>query len=459
MTVSFAALLGYVVVQLAIGFWVSRSVQNERDYLLGGRSFGPLLTTASVFATWFGAETCVGAAGEVYANGAGAVSADPYGYGLCLALMGLFIAAPLWRRGLVTLADLFRARYSPLVERTVALLMIPSSLLWAAAQIRAFGGVVSSAAGFEPEMGMLVGTAVVVIYTSAGGLRADAVTDLVQGGVLIATLVILFVVASVDAAAIGPGLDAAATAVPSEAAPNLLATLDAWAVPVLGSLFAQELVSRACAARSPTLARNCTVSASLIYVLVGTIPVALGLIARDVMPGIDAGDQVLPALARHYMGEIGFVIFGGALVSAILSTVDSALLACGSLLSHNVLPARLREGAPHVALRVARISVVTLSLVAYGLAHTADSVHELVEEASAFGSAGICVTAAFGLMTTRFGGPRAALAALAMGVGAWIYLGHVLELDGAYLLSLAATAFTYVMVALIERRPVVATLT
>jgi Na+/proline symporter len=176
-----------------------------------------------------------------------------------------------------------------------------------------------------------------------------------------------------------------------------------------------------------------------------------------VVPGIEAGDQVLPALARHYLGEIGFVIFGGALVSAILSTVDSALLACGSLLSHNILPARLREGAPHVALRVARISVVTLSLVAYGLAHTTDSVHELVVEASAFGSAGICVTAAFGLMTNRFGGPRAALAALAMGVGAWIYLGHALQLDGAYLMSLGSTAVTYVAVAMFERAPVAAT--
>jgi Na+/proline symporter len=460
MTPSLVALLGYVVVQLAIGFWVSRTVHSEQDYLLGGRSFGPLLTTMSVFATWFGAETCVGAAGEVYRDGPGAVSSDPYGYGLCLLLMGLFIAAPLWRRGLVTLADLFKQRYSPVVERTVAVLMIPSSLLWAAAQIRGFGGVVSSASGFEHEAGMMIGIAVVIVYTTLGGLRADAITDLVQGTVLIGTLVVLGVVAAVDVGAIGRSFgDASAAAVAAaeaEVAPSLLATLDAWAVPVLGSLFAQELVSRASAARSPSLARNSTVAAAGIYMLVGSIPVALGLVAREVEPGVEASDQVLPTLARHYLGELGLVIFGGALISAILSTVDSALLACGSLLSHNLLPARLREGAPHVALRVARFSVVGLALVAYGLAHTSDSVHDLVTEASAFGSAGVFVTAVFGLMTTRFGGALSALGALVAGVGSWIYFGHVEEADGAYLFSVAACASTYVGVALLERAPAVA---
>lgn len=453
MTLSLAALLGYVVVQLGIGFWVSRNVRDEQDYLLGGRSFGPLLTTASVFATWFGAETCVGAAGEVYAHGPGAVSSDPYGYGLCLMLMGLFVAAPIWRRKIVTLADLFRERFSPLTERVVALLIIPASLLWAAAQIRAFGGVVASAAGLEHELGMLVGTAVVLIYTSAGGLRADAITDVVQGGVLILTLATLGVVAMGDVSA-GAQLATAqiATDAAAAAGPSLLATIDAWAVPVLGSLFAQELVSRASAARSPSLARNSTLGAAGIYMLVGSIPVALGLAARDVVPGIATGDQVLPTLARHYLGEIGFVIFGGALVSAILSTVDSALLACGSLLSHNLLPARLREGAPHVALRVARLSVVALAVIAFGLAHTSESVHELVQDASAFGSAGVFVTATFALLSPRFGGARAALGALAAGTVTWIYFGNVREVDGAYLFSLVAAALTYVAIAPFEAR-------
>jgi Na+/proline symporter len=63
-----------------------------------------------VFATWFGAETCVGSAGRVYAGGLSASSADPFGYALCLLLFALVFAIPLWKRKLTTIADLFRTR-------------------------------------------------------------------------------------------------------------------------------------------------------------------------------------------------------------------------------------------------------------------------------------------------------------------------------------------------------------
>src|SRR5687767_12487863 len=63
------ALLGYIALQLVIGVVISRRIRTEDDYLLAGRKLGPVLTTFSVFATWFGAETCVGAAAEVYGNG------------------------------------------------------------------------------------------------------------------------------------------------------------------------------------------------------------------------------------------------------------------------------------------------------------------------------------------------------------------------------------------------------
>ena len=450
MTGSLIALAVYVGLQLGIGLWVSRNIRDEEDYLLGGRTFGPILVTASVFATWFGAETCVGAAGEIYEYGPAAVSSDPFGYGICLLLVGLLLAAPLWRRGLVTLADLFRDRYSPLVERVVAMVLIPSSLLWAAAQIRAFGSVVASAGDVSPELGMLVGAAVVLVYTSLGGLRADAITDVLQGGVLIVTLVALGALALGDVGSIEAGAQAAIGA-PATAPPSMLARVDAWVIPVIGSLFAQELVSRVCASRSPAMARGGTIAAAAIYMLVGSIPVALGLIARSVLPELSSGDLVLPSLARHYLGELGFVIFAGALVSAILSTVDSALLACGSLLAHNLLPARLREGTPDVALRVARLCVVALAMVAYALAHGGESVHELVEVSSAFGGAGVTVVAGFALFTRRAGGVSAALGSLAAGGGVWLWLGLVEEMDGAYVWSLAGALGVYGVIAGAER--------
>ena len=85
-------ILLYVVLQLVVGVLVSRQIKSEADYLVAGRKIGLGLAMFSMFATWFGAETCVGAAGKFYAEGfAGGVS-DPFGYTLVLLLVGWFIA-------------------------------------------------------------------------------------------------------------------------------------------------------------------------------------------------------------------------------------------------------------------------------------------------------------------------------------------------------------------------------
>jgi solute:Na+ symporter, SSS family len=106
MTPALAAMLAYLALQLGIGVWISRRIKTENDYLLAGRSLGYTLATFSIFATWFGAETMVGSAGNAYRDGVSLGNAEPFGYGLCLILAGIVFAGPLWRRRLTTLADL-----------------------------------------------------------------------------------------------------------------------------------------------------------------------------------------------------------------------------------------------------------------------------------------------------------------------------------------------------------------
>jgi Na+/proline symporter len=83
MSLLLAGILAYVVGQLVVGFVVSRRVRSYDDYLLAGRRFGYSLGIFSTFATWFGAETCIGAAGAMYAVGLSAGSSDPFGYSIC----------------------------------------------------------------------------------------------------------------------------------------------------------------------------------------------------------------------------------------------------------------------------------------------------------------------------------------------------------------------------------------
>lgn len=455
MNLVLAGTLGYVVFQLVIGLVVSRGIRSEADYLIAGRRLGYPLAVFSIFATWFGAETCIGAAGGVYGRGLSATAADPFGYTLCIFLMAALFAVPLWRRKLITLADLFRQRFSPGVERVAAILMIPTSVLWAGAQIRAFGQVLASnSEALSVTAGIALATVVVLLYTVVGGLLADAYTDLVQGVLLMIGLVVLLVAVGSEAGGLGAALERVE---PErlrwrEPGTSWLETINAWSIPVFGSLMAQELVSRISAARSHTVARNSAWIAGVVYLVFGLIPVYLGLVGSALVPGLEDPEQILPALAERHLHVFARVVFVGVLVSAILSTVDSALLVAGSLFSHNLVVPLLPRTSERGKLLAARLGVLGFGLCAFGLALTSESVLALVEEASGFGSQGILVIACFGLFT-RFGGRLAAYAALAFGVATWIVAHFVLALPLDYLLALAAALGGYVAAGAMELRP------
>ncbi|MGD8818046.1 MAG: sodium:solute symporter [Acidobacteriota bacterium] len=400
-------ILGYVVAQLAFGVVVARRISTEEDYLVAGRRLGPTVALFTIFATWFGAETCMGAAGRAYAGGLSETPAEPFGYAISLLLMGLVFAVPLWRLQMLTLADLFRRRFGSEAERISVLLMVPTSVLWAAAQVRAFGQILAAVSGLEVIAAITLAAFVVIVYTSMGGLLADAWSDLLQGVVLLLGLLVLGVMFLRDG-----GLEMLA-ALPTDRLSLGASTsswwdfAEAWGVPVVGGLLAQEMVARVMASRSPQVARGATLGAATLYFAVGIIPVTLGLAAYGRID-VEHPEQILVAVGTTYLGPVLAVVFVGALVSAILSTVDSALLVAGSLTAHNlILPLDAGKMGERGKLLVNRAAVVTAGVIAYGIALASDSVYDLVQESSGFGAAGIVVAVAFGLFS-GFGGAAAA---------------------------------------------------
>ena len=452
MSLVLPGILGYLVLQFGIGIYVSRRIRTESDYIVAGRQLGYGLATFTIFATWFGAETTIGAAGAVYESGLAGATSDPFGYGVCLFLMGLVFAVPLWRRKLTTLADLFRERYSPGVEKLAVLLMVPTSLLWAAAQIRAFGQVLAASSGLAASMTITIAALIVIAYTSFGGMLADAWTDFVQGIVLVLGLVVLF-----GAMLLQTGLEPFA-AIPSARldpfpdGSTVFGLLEEWAIPICGSVVAAELVSRVISARTPAIAQRSSLMAGAGYLLLGLIPVAVGLAGAVLLPGLEDPEQILPTLGQKFLPGALYVIVAGALISAILSTVDTTLLVCSSLVSHNIIVAARPGMSEKSKVRVARAGVATFGIVAYFIALHAEGVYALVEEASSFGSAGIFVVVTLGLFT-RWGQSLAAAASLVAGMIAWIGGAYVFDLPLPYLTSLAASLLAYAAVAIMQRPP------
>jgi len=452
-TPTLLALSAYLLLQFGIGIWVSRRIRSESDYLLAGRKLGYPLAVFSIFATWFGAETVVGSAGNAYRDGVSLANAEPFGYGLCLFLMGWIFAVPLWRRQLTTLADLFRARYSVAVEKWAAAVMIPSSILWAAAQIRGFGHVLSTASTLDVDRAIVIAAGIVILYTVFGGLLADAMTDLVQGVFVLGGLVVVFF----GVASRHGGAGGLVAGVFTDPRVSFWATegsfwelLEEWSIPICGSVVATELVSRVIATRTPQVGRRSALAAGALYLAAGLIPLALGVAGARILPGLADAEQIVPALAQDHLPLFFFALFAGALVSAILSTVDSTLLVSAGLLAHNLLAPWLGITDERRKVRLARGGVAAFGIVALVLALRADGVYELVEQASAFGSSGVLVLVVFGLFT-RWGGPRAGLLTLTAGVAVYV-AGVALGWPYPYLASLAAALGLFLAAAVWEAR-------
>ena len=413
------ALLAYIVLQFTIAFFASRFIKVEADYFVAGRRLGALAVGMSVFATWFGAEAVVGASGSVAEQGLAGGSADPFGYTLCLLAMATFLAYKLREAGVMTFVDFFRQRFGPTANTIAAALSIPTSLFWASAQLLALGYIVSEVTGLDLTMSLGVATVVIVAYTAVGGLLGDVITDIVQGSVLIIGLVVLLIAvfASHDfsLANIRPE-QLSFVALDDNGAPmSLLATLNTWMIPVVGSLVAQEAIARFLGATSPSVARTgCYIAAGL-YLVVGSIPVIIGLLgsAAGFVPDGDA-DQFLPQLAQRYLDPVLYVIVMGALVSAILSTVDTTLLAISAVATRNLVEPAVPDLSETNRVRVGRLITAATGVIAFVIAASGESIQGLVEIASSFGSAGIVVALLFGLHS-KLGDERAAVAALVTG--------------------------------------------
>ncbi len=447
------AILVYVLIQFAIGLWLSRGMRDDSDYIVAGRSLSLPLVAFPVFATFFGSEALTATSASVYEKGLAGALVDPFCYGAAIIIVGLFFAARLRGDELMTFADLFRNRFSPSVERLVVLVLLPGSLFWAAAQIRVFGVMLNATAGMGLATGLLIAALAVGIYSVVGGLLADAVTDMLQG--LVVMLGLLLMAYAVSNAMLARDLQLAA--IPADrwiwldVETTALQLLEKIAVPVCGTIVAVELISRFLGARTTQVAAWGTVLGGVLYIAFGLLPIYLGFAGSLLMPGVKETEEIVPKLAETFLSPTIYVLFVGAIISAVLSTVHATLHAPASQVSHNLINRMLPTLSERGRLTLVRAAVAALTAVAYLLATTSDTIKELVETASAFGSAGVFVAMLFG-MFSRFGGANAALSAIVAGIVSWAWSKYVWSLGTPYLLALAAAFAAYVIVALVEQR-------
>src|SRR6267154_2244286 len=128
-----ASVVLYLFVTIAIGLWAAMRVKNSKDYVVAGRSLPLYMSTATVFATWFGAESVLSVSVEFSKSGLGGIIADPFGSSVCLVIVALLFARAF-----------YRMRYGRAMEFGTSVIIAISYLGWTAAQLTALGLVFST---------------------------------------------------------------------------------------------------------------------------------------------------------------------------------------------------------------------------------------------------------------------------------------------------------------------------
>jgi Na+/proline symporter len=174
------------------------------------------------------------------------------------------------------------------------------------------------------------------------------------------------------------------------------------------------------------------------YLALGSIPVFLGLLGPFIFPGLADSEQFLIRLAERHLPNLLFIVFSGALISAIISTVDSILLAISALFSHNLLVPVFGIRTERGRVLTARMTVLGGGILAYVIAIYGKGIYELVLTASAFGTAGILVVTMMG-MYSRWGGKEAATSAMITGFVLTPLATYVWKLQAPFLTSVAGS--------------------
>jgi SSS family transporter len=460
--------IAYIALSVVVGLIAGARVHNTRDFVEAGRSLPLYVVTATVFATWFGSETVLGVSSTFIKEGLGGIVSDPFGSSLCLVFVGLFFAARLYRMNLLTIGDYYRVRYDALSEVLVSVAIVISYLGWLSAQIVVIGLVfnVVTAGAIGMDAGIVIGAAVVLVYTLWGGMYSVAWTNFVQMTVIIAGLFYISVLIADRAGGVATVVEHAANAGKLEFWPkpelrDVLAFIGAAVTIMLGSIPQQDVFQRINSSRTERIAVTGSVLGGVLYFLFAFIPVFLAYSATLIDPAmvvalIDKDHQmILPTLILDHTPFFAQAVFFGALLSAVMSTASGTLLAPSVTFTENILrkflPRRLSDAQFLLTMRLV-VAAFAVAVTIFAL-NSESTIYQMV-----VGAYKVTLVAAFvPLVAGLYWGRATAQGALASILGGflvWIGL-EVAAPDGLVppqLAGLAASAAGMILGSLLPQR-------
>ena len=357
--------------------WLSLSrTRDEKDYWIAGGDLGWLVGGATLSATHASAGTFVGTIGVIYTVGwsfAWIVLSIPLAYWFTAAVL----APRFVRTRELTLPAFLERRYaSKSVRAVAALVILVATCVYVQAQIVAGGLIANVVFGISRESGMVIFTAILLLYTAVGGMLAVVYTDFVQLVVMVMGVACALPLAVREVGGWARMFELVEAVKPEtfrwETLPPALIFTMGIAF-TLGSVATPEKLVRLYAMRDMKAIRRGLLMAIVVATGLNLMIFVIALTAIVLFPVLPTGDLAMPMIARAVLPPFLGAILLAAIGSAIMSTVDSLMLVAGSALSHDIYTnVWNRDASPSRRLWMARggillVGVVPLALILSGV--------------------------------------------------------------------------------------------
>lgn len=334
----------YLVVLAGLALWSRSETHSMSGHFIAGKKLPPWVVAFSTNATGESGWLLLGLTGMGYAVGAQAfwvVAGEVIGIALAWAMLSRRIKRLADETDSITVPDVLAARFNDRahVLRKISLLIILVMVgAYVAAQMVATGKAFDGFTDLDYSTGVLVGAAVIILYTLVGGYKAVAWTDLVQGVLMLAGLIIVPLIA-IDAAggwamvvdnlaSQDPGLLTAwGPAGKSTAALIGILSFLAVGLPFMG---VPQLMVRFMSARSEQSLVPAMAISVVVILLFDVGAVLTGMAGRALFPGLDDPESILPVISTTLLHPVLGGIMMVVVLAAIMSTVDSLLILASS---------------------------------------------------------------------------------------------------------------------------------
>ena len=365
----------YNFLLIAVGFWAKKRTSNQDDFYLGGRGLGPWVTALSASASSSSAWSLLGVSGAAYVWGLSAFWLLPgvlVGYVVSWTWVAPRLMEISQKTGAVTLPELlfgdFNEREKTILLRLSTIIITCALIVYVAAQFQGAGTAFSNALGISQELSIIIGALVILIYTFTGGFWAVSLTDSIQAILMfvVALFLPLFLLIFIGGfddlifsiKAIGTEAEGRLTGVHT----GLMGLGFIIGTISIGFGYPGQpfVVNRFMAARDITaIKRGRIIAIGWATVIFGGM-ILLGLCAKVMYSTVANPESVLFFVSQRLFGPVFAGIITAAVLSAIMSTADSQLLAVASSVDRDW---KGGKGTNISSARIAILAVVIFAVI------------------------------------------------------------------------------------------------